>query len=283
MAAPDFRTILCPIDFSELSAAAVRVAARLSRPGERLLALHADEWQAPAYFTEANIEELRLQFRQFAGQAEERLRQFVVDALKEQAVEVKIVEGSPAEAILRVSDETRAGLIVMGTHGRSGWNRWTLGSVTERVLHRGSIPVLTIRSVSNAPIRSILCPVSDQETSGEIVGVAADWAGRFGANLTLLHVIEPRTVAVSDLCTWIGPEVRAQCNVRELIQHGNPAEEIVSISRNGMFNLIVLAAPRRRFFDGVQLGSTTLQVVRHAECPVLTFPTNRRWNHYAQP
>jgi len=50
---------------------------------------------APAYFTEANIEDLRLQFRQFAGQAEARLREFVAGALKEQTVEVKIVEGSP--------------------------------------------------------------------------------------------------------------------------------------------------------------------------------------------
>ena len=94
MTASDFHTILCPIDFSDISAAALRLASSLIRPGGRLLALHADTWEAPAYFTETNIADLQLQFRQLADQAEVRLREFVGKALKGQTAEIKVVESS---------------------------------------------------------------------------------------------------------------------------------------------------------------------------------------------
>lgn len=68
----------------------------------------------------------------------------VSDALDEQPVETKIVDGSPAKEIVSYADEQDCDVIVMGTHGRSGVDRLLLGSVAERVVRSAPIPVLTI-------------------------------------------------------------------------------------------------------------------------------------------
>lgn len=60
--------------------------------------------------------------------------------------ESDVVLGIPSEAILEYADETDVDLIVMGTHGRTGFKRYVLGSVTERVVRLSDVPVLTVRS-----------------------------------------------------------------------------------------------------------------------------------------
>ena len=51
---------------------------------------------------------------------------------------------------------------------------------------------------------------------------------------------------------------------------GRSTEEIIRIATEGHYDLLVIGAPRRRFFEGMVLGTTTLRAVRHAPCPVLT-------------
>jgi nucleotide-binding universal stress UspA family protein len=55
-------------------------------------------------------------------------------------------EGDPASEILRAIDEEQPSLVVMGTHGRKGFSRLLLGSVTERVIRRSSVPVMAVRT-----------------------------------------------------------------------------------------------------------------------------------------
>lgn len=58
--------------------------------------------------------------------------------------ETRLIEGKPTDTILQ--EAKNCDLIVMGTHGRSGLDRWMLGSVTDAVLHRSEKPVLVLRS-----------------------------------------------------------------------------------------------------------------------------------------
>ncbi|WP_306060872.1 universal stress protein [Natronococcus wangiae] len=62
-----------------------------------------------------------------------------------------VEEGSPHERILEYADEHDADLIVMGTHGRRGLNRFLLGSVAERVVHGASVSVLVARASQVEP------------------------------------------------------------------------------------------------------------------------------------
>ncbi len=138
--------ILCPVDFSDLSAAALRYAATLSsRLDARLTVVYANSFSAPPYFTGSKLEDLERQFRESFDEASSALHRFVGKHIPGQQAEVRVIEGPPVDAIHKAVAETGADLIVMGTHGRSGWRRFMLGSVTDRVLRESQVPVLTVR------------------------------------------------------------------------------------------------------------------------------------------
>lgn len=74
----------------------------------------------------------------------------IVEAVEERAnaagvdIETTILEGSPAAEIVALADDVDADVIVMGTHGRRGVERYVLGSVTEKVLRQTDRPVLAV-------------------------------------------------------------------------------------------------------------------------------------------
>jgi nucleotide-binding universal stress UspA family protein len=274
MQSHSFDPILCPVDFSEVSAHALRYADMLSRCGNaRVIAAYANWFEAPPYFTKGRIAELQSEFRDSLGQAERTLADFVRSTLGDRSagVETPVVEALPADGIRQLAAGTHAGLIVMGTHGRSGLNRWILGPVTEKILRESPVPVLTVRNAPKGPIRRILCPVSDTEESRSALAAAANFAACFDAAVTALHVHEGHGAgSIPNLCAWIPAQERSRCEIRELVRHGNAAEEIIKATTEGEYDLLVLGAARRRFFEGMVLGTTTLRAVRHAPCPVLS-------------
>ena len=267
-------TILCPVDFSEVSAHALRYARMLADCGQaEVVAAHATWFEAPPYFTESRIAELQTEFRESMSEAQRSLRAFVKATLGIGAatVETRVTEALPADGIRQMAADVQAGLIVMGTHGRSGLNRWMLGSVAERVLRESAVPVLTVRGAAPGPVRHILCPVHDTEESRRALTFAAGLGVCLGATLTALYVHEPHAAkAAPSLCSWLPAEEWARCDIRELERRGDAAEEIVRLASAEAIDLLVLGAPRRRFFEGMVLGTTTLRAVRHAGCPVLT-------------
>ena len=278
MQAQLFETILCPVDFSEISAHALRTAALLAAHcgAAKVITMYANWFEAPPYFTVGRLAELQTEFRESLRLAEQSLRALLRSTLGDGAdsVEVRVIEALPVEGIQKLAAQTDASLIVMGTHGRSGLNRWMLGSVAERVLRESSVPVLTVRSAPREPIRQVLCPVHDTEVSRRALTLAAGISASLDANLTVLHVHEPlATRPVSDLCGWVPAQERARCEMRELVRHGDAAEEILKLATEEAYDLVVLGAERRRFFEGMVLGTTTLRTVRHAPCPVLTVGT----------
>lgn len=274
-----FETILVPVDFSEISAHALRTASLLAAHcgSAKIIATYANWFEAPPYFTAGRIAELQTEFRESLQLAEASLVAFVRSTLGDNAdsVQVRAMEALPVDGIRQLAALKNANLIVMGTHGRSGLNRWMLGSVAERVLRESPVPVLTVRSAPREPIRQVLCPVHDTELSRRALSLAAGISACFDANLTVLHVHEASGARpVSDLCSWVPAEERSRCVIRELVRHGGsplgPAEEIVKLATEEPYDLVVLGAARRRFFEGMVLGTTTLRTVRHAPCPVLT-------------
>jgi nucleotide-binding universal stress UspA family protein len=272
----DRDAILCPVDFSELSAHALRQSAVLARCRHLpMVAVYANWFEAPPYFTEGRLEELRNEFKESLSAAERMLREFVASSLGADgpAVQTRVIEALPVDAIRELIASTQAGLVVMGTHGRSGFNRWTLGSVAERVLREAPVPVLTVRAAPKETIRHILCPVDDTEASRQALATAVEWARCFDATVTALHVQDPHGGApISNLCAWIDKDARARCEIRELLRHGSAAEEIVRLASEEPYDLLVIGAPRRRFFQGMVIGTTALRAVRHAPCPVLSVP-----------
>lgn len=142
------RRILHPTDFSPASAPAFARALALARDtGAVLLLVHVIPPRGPhlgkGYMDLKTYEEIT---RREAGLAMRSLQARAGRAgVRARAV---VLEGHPFAEILRAAARERAGLIVVGTHGRSGFSRVFLGSVAERVIRLAPCPVLTVRSRS---------------------------------------------------------------------------------------------------------------------------------------
>jgi nucleotide-binding universal stress UspA family protein len=275
--------ILCPTDFSEHSAAALRVAGGVAKAfGAKVIVLHAQRLEAPVYFTTAQTQALKAQLRRSARAAWNFVNNFAAEHLpKEAQYSVLLMEDDPVQAVLSVLRDARAGLVVMGTHGRTGLARVRMGSVMESVLRQVSAPVLTVGPrIKPTPtlgtIRRVLCPVKYGELSVAALEHASALAEKARAELLVTHVLENRPEGevspeegLKKLCAWVSPEVRRRCAVKEAIRRGNAAEQIVEEVKDCHADLVVVGAHPRSFLGTILFGSTTELVIRYAPCPVL--------------
>lgn len=131
-------TILYPTDFSPLAYHAFEVACALAHDYKaRLVLLHVHEPPVPMG---------ELVPTEPPGYRESLMRDLQgLTPLPPIAVEYRLEEGPVAEGIVRVANETKSDLIVLGTHGRSGLRRILLGSVAESVLREAPCLVLTVK------------------------------------------------------------------------------------------------------------------------------------------
>jgi nucleotide-binding universal stress UspA family protein len=268
-------SILCPVDFSEPSAAALRFAGRLAQSlGSQLTALHAHSWEAPAYFTESRVAGLAEEFRRSLSDAEHVLERYVAAQCPGCPASALVVDAAPVDAILEAAHKLRAGLLVMGTHGRSSFNRVMLGSVTERVLREARFPVLTLRRPlpDQGPfLRNVLCAVDDSTVSRQALEAASRIAAATGATLTALNVASSAGAREpAGICDSLSSDQRAACRFRTLSRTGEAAQEILDAAMETAADLLVVGGRHRPFRDVTVLGTTTIRVVRHSPTPVLT-------------
>ena len=141
------KRIVCPTDFSESAVAAERQAADLARAlGAEVVLLHVAS-EAMVWREGLTTPALRSVFEAQRAWAADTLAARARALAAEGASARSIVRvGVAWEEILRVATEERADLIVMGTQGRTGLERFMMGSVAERVLRRATCPVLTVRT-----------------------------------------------------------------------------------------------------------------------------------------
>ena len=152
MATLEFRRILCPVDWSEPSQAALQAAAALAqRAGGTLTLLHVDTIPASA-IPEAILPTPAALATDLSGPADRPLLEWKARAERLGAPRVEAFRsvGRAAEEILALARRDRFDLIVMGTHGRKGIGHFVLGSVAEEVVRQAPCPVLTLGSEAAA-------------------------------------------------------------------------------------------------------------------------------------
>jgi nucleotide-binding universal stress UspA family protein len=155
------KLILSPIDFSNHSEDAVKVAADLaSRLGAELCLVHVVPMlprlpSVSAFFHEAEYEQA------LHNDADQRLRQMAL-TLGQNGLKVITTVGTANDVgmeLLRIAEQNNADLIVIATHGITGWHKLAFGSVTEKVLRMANCPVLVLKAKaagesSNSPAKS---------------------------------------------------------------------------------------------------------------------------------
>jgi nucleotide-binding universal stress UspA family protein len=293
-----FTKVLCPTDLSEASRPALAYAAAVARRyGARLTVLHAAPPFEPLLAPPGDAASVGPLALPTIDELVGAVRTFVGDALAGVEADVRVHPGDPSPVIVDQAVATDADLIVMGTHGRSGFDRLLAGSVTEKVLRRAPCPVLTIpphaaaAPASGTLFAHILCAVDFSDASGQALGLALELAREGPGAVTVATVLEwlaeeaPLTYPEFDIGPYRARLVDdAAVRLRDLVQAaGAPAagevEQVVALGRayreilrlagEKGSDLIVMGAQGRGGIGLALFGSTTQQVVRGAPCPVL--------------
>ncbi len=149
----EFKTILCPTDFSPRADYAFQLACAIaSGTSARLIVLHVAA--APPQVVPIGGPGVdQLQPASHRDGLHHGLSRYVCPDTHLQ-VEHRLEEGDPAKQIVRVASEIGCDLIVMGTHGRGGLGRLLLGSITRQVMRRAPCPVVTVKGPSEVQPRA---------------------------------------------------------------------------------------------------------------------------------
>jgi nucleotide-binding universal stress UspA family protein len=274
------KRILVAADFSECSAAALRLAMQIAEKfSATLVVLHA----IPQSATSPLSRHVRLPAPSEAPSAvENQLVTFIRGVIGRKPMpDYRIVEAHAAEAVLFAAGYEKVDLIVLGTRGQGGLSRLTLGSVAEQILRLATVPVLTIcprRATKRRPgtLRRILCPVNYSAAAGRAIEASVSLGRRFRAEVIALHVIDKKTfdgdldAEAERLRLWTRDLVPGPTRPKPLIVAGNGAAEVLRYAQQNDIDLIVVGARRERFSDATVFGTTTERVTRQAPCAVLT-------------
>jgi nucleotide-binding universal stress UspA family protein len=289
----DVKKILCPTDFSEFSAWALELALRLAKWYEsEITVMHVVPrvLMHPEYFP--YMQEPVLPSPDVRKQAQEELDRFTEKARKADIpTTARLEEGDSVEEILACASELPADLVVMGTHGRRGFERLVLGSVTVKVMRKGVCPLLTVSSEprglgasKEGIFKKILCPVDFSTPSVKALEYALSLAQEADGCLILLHVVESlfegegttdlrsnlEREAFEKMKAAIPADATNWCQPEEIVLTGRPYQQILNLAGEREVDLIVMGIHGRSAVDLMLFGSTTNHVIRQAPCPVLT-------------
>jgi nucleotide-binding universal stress UspA family protein len=298
----EIRRILCPIDFSVSAQRALEQAVPLAREyGARLIGLYvtptAPHQGSVMGSLAAGVQKSawdQIPWEKTYADLGEWLAPARALGL---ATETHVADGPTARVILQQARQLRADLVVMGTHGRSGFERLVLGSVTEKVLRSAPCPVLVVpHAVERAlngdgpPFTSLVCGVDFSEASLVALRYACSLAQRSRARVTAAYVMDPVLDEETRLRTrYDVVEFRrfvhenALRRLREafpaeagpdapdaVVLSGEPYDALVSLAGARGADLIVLGVHGRGALELRLFGSTSHHVIRAAPCPVLT-------------
>lgn len=285
--------ILCPVDFSEFSHRALDHAIAMARWYKaRLTLLHVFVNMGavdlpPIVLGDAERERLLGEMRRFAGPPAD----LSIDSLIREAPDIH------REILLQI-DVLHADLLVIGSHGRTGFEKLLLGSVTEKVIRKATCPVMVVPRSALHPERSdparisrILCPVDFSEGSLAALTYALSLARETKARVTVMHAIEippelaedplspafdidaihagARANRLQRLRHLVPDSARAYCTVETIVAEGAAYSEILKVAAAQDTDLIVMGVRGRGAIDLLVYGSNTVRVTRAATCPVL--------------
>lgn len=286
-----FKTILVPLDGSELAAKALPYAERLAKEsGSQLILVRAIEaWGSGGRRHDHEGEAL--------PHAEAGLQAIASDlSIRGITPETVVCVDEAASAIDGVARHHHADVIVMSTHGRSGLARWAYGSVAERVLRSNELPLLLVSAHSKRDwglpsLGPVLVPLDGSPLAEEALAPAVALAGTLRTGVMLLQVVEPPNAAVygaapgavfplGELDQWLDDAkaylrgVAERYSTEQITVNGETligyaAAAIAEVAAQQNAAAIAITTHGRTGLARLALGSVTLGVVQRVAAPIL--------------
>lgn len=271
-------------DFSEQSMLAAKYAARLAKQmGSQLDFVHVvpqELYVARPYMLAAELQKAecargRSDLHEFATKVPE------VRVLRHKEV---VLCGPTAESIIKIAEERRADLLVMGSHGRSGVKKLALGSIAEKVIRHLHRPVLVIGpncSHRYSWLKSVLLATDISVDSLRAAQYAVSIARQSGADITITHVLPEqsgdtnRTIEqwiLRELLSLVPHDAHFSKFVHFQVVRGDTAAAILRIAKDCNAGLIVTGPKESSIFADHAPGTILSKLIGHAQCPVLAVP-----------
>jgi nucleotide-binding universal stress UspA family protein len=287
-----YETIVVPTDGSEYANRAATHAASVAKTFDATVHVLSvvDEDAASGVFEQGGVDEETLE--RLRAESERATESTSAELDDEIPVETATVEGHAAESIVEYAEDVNANLLAMGTHGRTGVDRYVAGSVTERVLRRTHVPVLTVRDVEAlralGDYENVLVPTDGSEDAGVAVEHALALAAVGGATVHAVNVVDVGSLAASageapvtgmlerfeeageEATSEVAEQARgAGLDTETAVLKGSPGHALLEYADDHDVDLVTMGTTGRTGLDRYLLGSTAERVVRHADAPVL--------------
>lgn len=283
------KKILVPVDFSEAVKPAIKFASSLAtKTGAELYLLHVvDIGGSGAEMTETG----EWSFTDDATSGDIPLMMFMLKEIKkkmeilksnEELKSLKIIDniatGSPASKITAIAEKYGADIIVMGTHGASGWNEVFVGSNTEKVVRISKIPVLAVKEHVNVNPKKIVFASDFKDEANAIFPFAKKFAETFGAKLHLLKVNTLDTFETTretiDSINKFKAKHDAPDYPVEIYNDLDKETGILYFAKDIDADMIIAGTHGRSGISRMFSGSISEELVNHSFCPVLTIHFN---------
>ena len=281
----NIRTILCPVDFSALSARALEAAVEVARAFRGRLVLHYNRMAvAPGLSRAWDWESTH--YRECLPEAEaERQMQDALAAVPASVVAEGVISAGPVGlVVLSLAERLPADLIVIGSHG---WSTLEHASVTERVIAKTPCPVLCLHEGRQEPLRlaaeagaaapRAVVPTDFSPTAQHAVRYACALAHELPIHLELLHVLgeshrteSAERAARERLDAAVPRELRGRAS--SCVRHGQPTTEILSHLRAMRPQFAILGEHARDVWRRLFTPDTTRAIMHEAGCPVWIVP-----------
>ncbi len=284
--------MLVPTDFSEFSLKAYEAAASLSHLlGGTITPFHA-------YLPVSEMDSFYYSGVGLSGHIDyEKVEMSIKERLQETASKLvagktlksgRVGIGNPAYAITEAGKEYD--LVVMTSHGRTGFTRLLLGSISEKVLRMSHTPVLVVgHDTPLVPISKILVTTDMSTYSTAAFRHAKEMATLTGAHIDLLHVLltedydseaalyADMRLIEADMKTLIDTHFGESIPVNAVVMatDGSVHAAIVKRQEDESYNLIVMATVGRTGLEYLMMGSTASHVVRHVKTSLLSINPDR--------
>ncbi len=288
------RRIIVPTDFSDLSQAALRTAAKLAREDDASIhLLNSIRFPLRRTGSGLNIPDAIWQTLRRATQEKMYESQLLLEELGVSEIELVVSDAShPAEAIVDLAAEIDADLVVMATHGRRGLKHAFVGSGTARTIRASPIPVLAVKGsgIEQWPLRRILVPTDFSLHAERALDLACFLAKRSDAQIDLIHVLDRspdyyslygtsdaaaldsrvRAIAVERLEAIAQRLEKDGLSTTSNLETGSAKDLVCSEAARLGSDLIVMGTHGLSGFANAILGSVTERTLRFAPCSVLT-------------
>lgn len=274
------KTILVPVDFSKPSENALKVAAQLAKKNNaKIVVLHVVELAESLFGTDQfNVDNQEVMF--FLKMAKKRFMQFL-DKPYLAGIEVhdQVEIGPTSYMIAKIADDHHADLTVMGSVGASGLKEVLIGSNTEKIVRKSSMPVLVVKKeMTDFAIHQVVFASNFELENLDSFQKAKEFASQFDAKMKLLYVNLPGNQFYST--SEIREQMRAFLHAAEvsftddqIIIYNDYTIElgILNGAKDAGADVIAMPTHGRRGLSHFFNGSIGEDVVNHSTLPVITF------------